>query len=524
MVSRNAQTTVINGHKSGTSFGTGGGRTSEQSVQKEYKAAVALANKFGDKGFAGRFTKEGLEISIPLTHVEQFGFDIDSLGQEAQGRIREFGTIAQKNGAGRGISIVGHTDQIGTEEYNKDLGGRRATAAQLILMRLGLRNSITTSSRGESDLIVKGSDADTDSNIDRVAANRRVVITVAANIPGHLLGQSWDGKSSPNFSAGAAREGHGGNAALGVMDSANSKYFGLSSGDQGNGVSNIPPGVRHVATLQGRPLLEQKLENGNYQYSFINGNTGKKVVFWDSKKPLTGNQFKNGLVRESLDEKMGTKTANMPSEGRNLMNGREGSTDGVRHSAAGTVIEGGRVPGTTNKPDGEKIIGRHREMNIVEEFTNKRTWRYSMENPQTKESKVFFDSSRRLEIEEILGKTAMIAKVNKAVDEVAAPANNVRRFPPGERQISQIPDEIKKVRDYSGGDILVRFNQKGDWEYSWRKDNSELQKTFFVSKNLLDDARISRELKEFGLFRKKLNAVVEDLTRLQNRLSNSLSV
>jgi hypothetical protein len=147
-----------------------------------------------------------------------------------------------------------------------------------------------------------------------------------------------------------------------------------------------------------------------------------------------------------------------------------------------------------------------------------------MENPQTKESKVFFDSSRRLGIKEILGKTAMIAKVNKAVDEVAAPANNVRRFPPGERQISQIPDEIKKVRDYSGGDIVVRFNQKGHWEYSWRKDNSELQKTFFVSKNLLDDAGISRELEKSGLFRKKLNAVVEDLTRLQNRLSNSLSV
>lgn len=463
-----------------------------------------------------------------MTHVEQFGFDIDSLGQEAQGRIKEFGTIVQKNGAGRGISIVGHTDQIGTEEYNKDLGGRRATAAQLILMRLGLRNPITTSSRGESDLIVKGSDADTDSNIDRVAANRRVVITVAANIPGHLLGKSWDGKSSPNFSAGAARAGHGGNAASGGTDRGNLMNRGNAatsgrSGDQGNGVSNIPPGVRHVATLQGRPLLEQKLENGNYQYSFINGNTGKKVVFWDSKKPLTGNQFKNGLVRESLDEKMGTKTANMLSEGRNL-NSREGSTDGVRHSAAGNLRGGGRVLGTTNKPDGEKIIGRHREMNIVEEFTNKRTWRYSMENPQTKESKVFFDSSRRLEIEEILGKTTMIAKVNKAVDEVAAPANNVRRFPPGERQISQIPDEIKKVRDYSGGDIVVRFNQKGHWEYSWRKDNSELQKTFFVSKNLLDDAGISRELEKSGLFRKKLNSVVEDLTRLQNRLSNSLSV
>jgi hypothetical protein len=156
----------------------------------------------------------------------------------------------------------------------------------------------------------------------------------------------------------------------------------------------------------------------------------------------------------------------------------------------------------------EKIIGHHRGMNIVEEFT-KGTWRYSMENPRTKESKVFFDSSRRLEIKEILGKTAMIAKVNNAVDKVA--------------QISQIPDEIK-VRDYRGGDILVRFHPKGHWEYSWRKDNSDFQKTFFVSKNLLDDARISRELNESGLFRKKLNAVVDDLTRLQNRLSNSLSV
>jgi len=65
---------------------------------------------------------------------------------------------------------------------------------------------------------------------------------------------------------------------------------------------------------------------------------------------------------------------------------------------------------------------------------------------------------------------------------------------------------------------VVRFNQKGNWQYSWRKDNSELQKTFFVSKNLLDDAGISRELEKSALFRKKLNSVVDDLTRLQNRL------
>lgn len=48
------------------------------------------------------------------------------------------------------IDLVGHTDRLGTEKYNYDLGLRRAETVKSYLVNGGVTAPITTSSAGES--------------------------------------------------------------------------------------------------------------------------------------------------------------------------------------------------------------------------------------------------------------------------------------------------------------------------------------------------------------------------------------
>ncbi|MDR1085007.1 MAG: OmpA family protein [Deltaproteobacteria bacterium] len=78
------------------------------------------------------------------------------------------------NNPGIQVTLVGHTDSTGTEEYNYDLGYRRAEAVRRELVRQGVTESrLSISSEGES--------APIDNNATQAgrAKNRRVEIHVA---------------------------------------------------------------------------------------------------------------------------------------------------------------------------------------------------------------------------------------------------------------------------------------------------------------------------------------------------------
>lgn len=71
------------------------------------------------------------------------------------------------------LSVVGHTDTMGTAEYNYKLGLLRAEAVTCLLKSLGAAPAIIdTSSHGKSDLLVKTGDQIAEQR------NRRVEITV----------------------------------------------------------------------------------------------------------------------------------------------------------------------------------------------------------------------------------------------------------------------------------------------------------------------------------------------------------
>lgn len=69
-----------------------------------------------------------------------------------------------------GIAIVGHSDLIGTSDYNMSLGSRRAAAAKAYLMSQGIaENRITMESRGMTQPTTSSP------GVDGQAPNRRAI-------------------------------------------------------------------------------------------------------------------------------------------------------------------------------------------------------------------------------------------------------------------------------------------------------------------------------------------------------------
>lgn len=75
-----------------------------------------------------------------LGEVVYFEFDSSDLSPEARAQLEENARWLAED-AGRTLTIEGHTDEVGTAEYNLGLGDRRARAAQDYLVKLGTDSS-----------------------------------------------------------------------------------------------------------------------------------------------------------------------------------------------------------------------------------------------------------------------------------------------------------------------------------------------------------------------------------------------
>jgi outer membrane protein OmpA-like peptidoglycan-associated protein len=110
----------------------------------------------------------------PKQHVMEevfeirFDFNKAVIKPEYEDIIRKLVDVTQSNKNVR-ISVVGHTDTVGSKNYNYALGGRRADAVQKMLIEYGIPSSqIVAVSAGEEDLKVPTPDG------VRNAENRRV--------------------------------------------------------------------------------------------------------------------------------------------------------------------------------------------------------------------------------------------------------------------------------------------------------------------------------------------------------------
>jgi len=172
----------------------------EINLRRAQLESFALAT---DDGQDIEVTPEQVDININSDVL--FDFDQDTLGTGAQADLRQ--VAAQLDGIGGGtIAIVGHTDDVSSDEYNQALSERRAEAVRDALDDLADLSAFEVSAqgRGESEPRVAGTTS------EARAANRRVeILVVPADTSGHVVIQGDDEAQLPEAEGpvGVAGEG-----------------------------------------------------------------------------------------------------------------------------------------------------------------------------------------------------------------------------------------------------------------------------------------------------------------------------
>lgn len=119
----------------------------------------------------------------PKQHVMEevfevrFDFNKSVIKPEYQELIKKLATATQENKNIK-VSVVGHTDTMGSSNYNYALGGRRADAVQKMLIQYGIPASqIVAVSAGEEDLAVPTPDNTPNAENRRVRVVKEVHYT-----------------------------------------------------------------------------------------------------------------------------------------------------------------------------------------------------------------------------------------------------------------------------------------------------------------------------------------------------------
>lgn len=130
-----------------------------------------------EEDLEGTATVERVGEGIKLTFDSQLLFDFgkSNLKESNKSDLRKFAETLQEY-PDTEVLIVGHTDNVGSNAFNKTLSKKRAAAVSNYLASLGVRTGrLETVGKGETQPIVSN---DTDGNR---AQNRRVEIAIYAN-------------------------------------------------------------------------------------------------------------------------------------------------------------------------------------------------------------------------------------------------------------------------------------------------------------------------------------------------------
>jgi len=116
---------------------------------------------------------EGIQVTFASSLL--YDFDSDQVRPEAAANLRNLAASLGKF-PDTDVLIVGHTDAVGTTDYNQGLSQRRASAASNYLLTQGVSASrLRTAGRGEMEPI-----ATNQSEAGR-QINRRVEVAIVAN-------------------------------------------------------------------------------------------------------------------------------------------------------------------------------------------------------------------------------------------------------------------------------------------------------------------------------------------------------
>ena len=116
---------------------------------------------------------EGIQVTFDSGLL--FDFNSDDVKSDARTNLRELAASLDKYPESD-VLIVGHTDNVGTDDYNQGLSLRRANAAAAYLVSQGVSNSrVRTNGLGENEPV-----ASNETDAGR-AANRRVEVAIYAS-------------------------------------------------------------------------------------------------------------------------------------------------------------------------------------------------------------------------------------------------------------------------------------------------------------------------------------------------------
>ena len=117
--------------------------------------------------------EEGIDVTFDSGIL--FGFDKSDLNANAKTNIAKLGEVLNKYPDTR-LTIQGHTDSKGDDNYNRDLSSRRANAVRDYLIANGVKGGrLNTTAYGESAPIA------TNDTEEGRAKNRRVEVVIVAD-------------------------------------------------------------------------------------------------------------------------------------------------------------------------------------------------------------------------------------------------------------------------------------------------------------------------------------------------------
>lgn len=121
--------------------------------------------------------KSGGAILVDLPSDVLFDFDRAEIRADARPVLLKMSDILKAMRAPP-VEIVGHTDSMGTDDYNQRLSERRAASVKQWLAASGVASSMTTQGKGESSPVAANRNPDGTDNPDGRQKNRRVEFIV----------------------------------------------------------------------------------------------------------------------------------------------------------------------------------------------------------------------------------------------------------------------------------------------------------------------------------------------------------
>ena len=122
-------------------------------------------------------TVQGKEIKIALAADVLFDFDKADLRPQARPALAKVADVL-KAYPKAAVTIDGHTDGKGNDQYNQKLSDRRAESVRRWLTQAGVAARMTARGRGKSRPVVPNAKPDGSDDPDGRQKNRRVEITV----------------------------------------------------------------------------------------------------------------------------------------------------------------------------------------------------------------------------------------------------------------------------------------------------------------------------------------------------------